>query len=565
MSCPTHNTSGAPGLDAAHPKRLDDFFGRGRAEQVLQSAGRTVVDGSALAALLGGVDAAGHLELLVEGVLEEGHRHRRPPPALLRHLQGGPVTGDQSREGRENIPVGGTSRVRGERIYLLAGGAAAVRAPVVHNVDVPAALGRGNALKQPRQLRDLRHQEVLPVGMVRLGLQPVGLPVHRKHRLQGTTAVVGKLAAGQCVPLCTKRLYAANQQNHTKGGREKGPSARYVVNQGGVRQRGWRRTVQWKGSFSSRTITFDTASAATREQLSTCVEQLSTCVEQLRTCVEQISTCVELLITCEATTDWACPPQASRAQPPVPPASCAPVVIAQPIPVSHQLAITSSIGLCGQASPCSNPPNPSRNTIRRSDEHLSLSSSLSCPCPLPIPPPATLLTVLTSAHLDEQVCCAAHLQLIRGDGEVQVIHRQLLHLLDHPFRRRLRLAHRQPLAALVNRHGVSATTAIRASVDVRLKVRSGDAVRALVLGSVPALNGRGRVEQQSVEARPCQGVQEGGKALLPVRLGQVVAVDGGHLLQQHHIPPRVPRGGLRLAVLPADARLAQGLGLALCP
>eukprot|EP00976_Prorocentrum_cordatum_P091056 1188374-Prorocentrum_minimum.AAC.4 len=33
MSCPTHNTSGAPGLDAAHPIRLHYFFGRGRAEQ----------------------------------------------------------------------------------------------------------------------------------------------------------------------------------------------------------------------------------------------------------------------------------------------------------------------------------------------------------------------------------------------------------------------------------------------------------------------------------------------------------------------------------------------------
>eukprot|EP00976_Prorocentrum_cordatum_P011085 222979-Prorocentrum_minimum.AAC.2 len=34
---------------------------------------------------------------------------------------GGPVTGDQSREGRENIPAGGTSHVSGESTYLRGG------------------------------------------------------------------------------------------------------------------------------------------------------------------------------------------------------------------------------------------------------------------------------------------------------------------------------------------------------------------------------------------------------------------------------------------------------------
>eukprot|EP00976_Prorocentrum_cordatum_P115041 1195945-Prorocentrum_minimum.AAC.1 len=46
---------------------------------------------------------------------------RRAPKKNL--LLAGTYTcrGDQSHEGRENIPVGGASRVRGERIYLSGG------------------------------------------------------------------------------------------------------------------------------------------------------------------------------------------------------------------------------------------------------------------------------------------------------------------------------------------------------------------------------------------------------------------------------------------------------------
>ena len=65
--------------------------------------------------------------------------------------------------------------------------AAAVRAAVIHNVDVPAAVSGGDALKEPGQLCDLGDEEVLTVGVVHLCLEAVGLPIHRKHRLHTRT------------------------------------------------------------------------------------------------------------------------------------------------------------------------------------------------------------------------------------------------------------------------------------------------------------------------------------------------------------------------------------------
>mmetsp|Transcript_19380 Transcript_19380/g.32149 ORF Transcript_19380/g.32149 Transcript_19380/m.32149 type:complete len:452 (-) Transcript_19380:194-1549(-) len=91
------------------------------------------------------------------------------------------------------------------------------------------------------------------------------------------------------------------------------------------------------------------------------------------------------------------------------------------------------------------------------------------------------------------------------------------------------------------------------------QVGRGDAVGAGVVAGVAVRDAGRAVLEQPLEGRVVEGVQELPEVLAPRLLGQILAIDVHHLLQQLHVPAAVPGGRERLGVLPSDARLTKGL------
>mmetsp|Transcript_24341 Transcript_24341/g.46202 ORF Transcript_24341/g.46202 Transcript_24341/m.46202 type:complete len:266 (-) Transcript_24341:1791-2588(-) len=163
--------------------------------------------------------------------------------------------------------------------------------------------------------------------------------------------------------------------------------------------------------------------------------------------------------------------------------------------------------------------------------------------------------------LDQEVCCAAHLQLVGGDGQVQIVNSEILDLLTHALGLSQPQEYRQGLVAHAVRGARRGPLHLREAAVLR-HFLCAHRVRGGVLRGVALLDGLGRVDEQLVKRLARQAVDEPRKGLAPVVLGEVVPVDGSHLLQEHDVAPGGARGGLRLAVLPADARLPQRVGRA---